>query len=153
ADRFPELAVADHVDAGLGLLAHDVSDGIRQALVIRLLVEALSFLPRAQKVLQLRRPDQAADVRGEDALVAAFHRGYPARAVRSPQEAREARGPRARRCNPHSQARVERRPPALRLAMGCPACKMLFEYVVEQRTVRREEQWLFRGFASLGLAP
>ena len=32
ADRFAELAVADHVDAGLGLPAHDVGDrSVRQA--------------------------------------------------------------------------------------------------------------------------
>src|SRR5262249_27779605 len=74
ADRLAELAVADDVDAGLRLLPHDLGDGIGQALVIGFLVEPLACLARAQELLQLGRPDQAADVGGENALSAAFHR-------------------------------------------------------------------------------
>ncbi len=73
ADRFPELAVADHVDAGLGLAANDLGDRIGQAPVVGGLVDRLARLLRAQEILQRLRPDQAADMGGEDAIGAAFH--------------------------------------------------------------------------------
>src|SRR4029453_16304601 len=75
ADRLAELAIADHVDSGIGLRLHHVDDRLSEAQVIGLLVEAFALLPRAQELLQLRRPDQAADMGGEDALGAAFHVG------------------------------------------------------------------------------
>src|SRR5262249_15008579 len=73
ADRLAELAVADHIYAGVGLRLHHVDDRLREALVVGLLVEALALLPCAQELLQLRWPDQASDMGGEDALGAAFH--------------------------------------------------------------------------------
>ena len=73
ADRLAELAVADDVDAGVGLLAHDGGDRLGEAAVIGRLVEAVALLPGAQELLQLGRPDQAADMGGEDAIGAALH--------------------------------------------------------------------------------
>jgi hypothetical protein len=71
ADRFPEFAVADHVDAGLGLPAND--DRLGQARLIGLRIERFSRLLRAQERLQRLGSDQAADMSGEDAVAAAFH--------------------------------------------------------------------------------
>jgi hypothetical protein len=73
ADRFPELAVADHVDAGRGLPPHDVRNGVAQAPVVGAMVERLARLLRAQELLQRLRPDQAADVGGQNAFGAALH--------------------------------------------------------------------------------
>ena len=73
ADRFAELAVADDVDADLGLLAHDLGDRLLQALVVSRLVVRLAGLLGAQKFLQRRRPDEAADMGGEDAVGTALH--------------------------------------------------------------------------------
>src|SRR5262249_14553049 len=58
---------------GLGLRLDYGDDRLGEALVIGLLVEAVTLLPGAQELLQLRRPDQAADMGGEDALGTAFH--------------------------------------------------------------------------------
>jgi hypothetical protein len=73
ADRLAELAIADHVDAGLGLAAHDIGNRSGQALVIGFRVERLARLFRAQELLQRLRPDQAADMGGEDSIAAALH--------------------------------------------------------------------------------
>ena len=73
ADRFAELAVADDVDADFGLLVHHLRDRRRQALVISGRVVRLAGLLGAQKLLQRLRPDQAADMGGQDAVGAALH--------------------------------------------------------------------------------
>ena len=73
-DRFSELAVADDVDADIGLLAHDLGDGVVQALGIGGVVEGLPSLLGAEERAQRRRADEATDVGGEDAIAAAFHR-------------------------------------------------------------------------------
>jgi hypothetical protein len=73
ADRFSEFPVADHVDAGFGLAANDGGDGFGQTLLIRFPLERPARLLRAQKRLQRLWPDQAADMRGENAVSAAFH--------------------------------------------------------------------------------
>ncbi len=73
ADGFPELAVADDVDAGIGLPANDLGDGIRSGIHHRLLVERLAGLLRAQEILQSLRPDQAADMGGQNAVGTSFH--------------------------------------------------------------------------------
>ena len=78
ADRLPELAVADDVDAGGRLPAHDLGDRIGQAFVIGRAIEGLARLPVAEKILQSGRADQAAHMGGEDALGALLH----ARALR-----------------------------------------------------------------------
>ena len=74
ADRFAELAVTDHVDPGLRLPAHDLGDRTGHAGLIGVLVERLALLLGAQELEQLRRPDQAADMGGENAFGAALHR-------------------------------------------------------------------------------
>ncbi len=72
-DRFAEFAVARNVDADLRLLAHHVGDALAQAFLISLRVVWLAGLLQPQKVLQCRRPDQAADMGGENAVAAALH--------------------------------------------------------------------------------
>src|SRR5262249_50491837 len=73
ADRFAELTVAHDVDAGLGLLAHDVGDGGSEAFLIGDLVERLAGLLEPQESLQRLGPDEAAHVGGEDAVRAVLH--------------------------------------------------------------------------------
>src|SRR5262249_37366908 len=72
-DRLAELAVADDVDADVGLLAHDLDDGLLQALGIGGVVEGPAGLLGAQNRAQRRRADEAADMGGEDPIGAAFH--------------------------------------------------------------------------------
>src|SRR5215813_11699836 len=57
-DRFPEFAVADHVDAGLGLPADDSGDRLGQARLIGFGVERFAGLLRTQERLQRLGPDQ-----------------------------------------------------------------------------------------------
>ena len=59
-------SVVDDVEADLRLLAHDVSDRVVQAGVERRLVVRLLVALRLEEFLQLWRPDQAADMRGQD---------------------------------------------------------------------------------------
>ncbi len=73
ADRLPELTVADDVDADVGLLAHDLGDGILQALGVAGLVERLAGFLGGEILAQRRRADEAADMGGEDSIGAAFH--------------------------------------------------------------------------------
>ena len=77
ADRLAELAVARHVDAGVVRLPlDDFLYGQRQPLSINLFVVRLPGLLRPNERKQRLRPDQAADVRGEDALGAFSQRGF-----------------------------------------------------------------------------
>ena len=71
--RLGELAVARDVDADFGLLGHHVRDALAdQGFECRLV--ALLAAGRGQDRLEdLRRPHQAADVGGQDAFAAAFH--------------------------------------------------------------------------------
>src|SRR5262249_53597273 len=71
-DRLAELAVAHHVEAGLGLPAHHLADRLGQAVLIGGLVIGLPALPRADEFEQFRRPDQAADMGGENPIGAAL---------------------------------------------------------------------------------
>src|SRR5262249_62279907 len=73
ADRFSELAVANDVDADLGLLAHDLGNGCFEAFRIGSLVEVLAGLFRGEKLAQCRGADEAADMGGEDPIRAALH--------------------------------------------------------------------------------
>jgi ABC-type glutathione transport system ATPase component len=73
ADGFPELAVADHVDAGRGLPADHLGNRLGKAAIIIRPVERLAGLLGTQKLLQSLRPDQAADMGREDALGASLH--------------------------------------------------------------------------------
>jgi len=66
--RLAELAVVDDVDAGLGLTADDLLDGRLQGLL-----ESRAIVPAQQRVQELRRPRQAADMGGQYPACAAFH--------------------------------------------------------------------------------
>ncbi len=72
-----ELAVADDVDAGLGLLAHHLGDGFGQAGFEGRLVVGLAVLDGAPELDQFWWPDQAADMGGEDAIGVVRHGGLP----------------------------------------------------------------------------
>ena len=67
------LSVGDDVDAGLDLPAHPVGHRLGDLAVEQLGVVGPSVLPLLQRVEQLVRPGQAADVGGEDAIGAALH--------------------------------------------------------------------------------
>src|SRR6185312_6733969 len=72
-DRFAELAVGHDVDAGLALAAHDLGDRTLETGLEARFVIGLTALARAQEVLQIRRPYQASDMGGEDAVGRVFH--------------------------------------------------------------------------------
>jgi hypothetical protein len=72
ADGLAVFAVVDDVDADLRLLAHHVSDRIVQTGVKRCVVVRLQVALRLEELLQLGRPDQAADMRGQDTAGAAW---------------------------------------------------------------------------------
>ena len=71
---FTEFAVADDVDAGVGLLAHDFGDGFGETRLERRLVIGLAVLDGAPELDQFRRPDQAADMGGQDPIGVLRHR-------------------------------------------------------------------------------
>ena len=73
-----ELAVADDIDAGLDLLAHDLLDRGLQAGLVGGLVVGLAGLDQLEELDELGRPDQAADMGGQDAVGAAAMRYPPA---------------------------------------------------------------------------
>ena len=56
-DALGEFAVADDVDAGIGLLAHHFGDGFGQAGFERAFIVRLTVLDRAPEFDQLGRPD------------------------------------------------------------------------------------------------
>ncbi len=63
-----ELAVADDVDPDLHLAADDLLDRFLQAGLIGRLVVGLLAFDLAQELDELRRPHQAADMGGADAI-------------------------------------------------------------------------------------
>ena len=63
-----ELAVADDVDARVGLLAHDGLDRFLETILVRALVVWLAILDLVQELDELRRPHQAANMGCEDAI-------------------------------------------------------------------------------------
>ena len=67
------LAVADDVDAGVGLLPHHLRDRARDARVEGAAVVGLAQLLVVEQRDQIGRARQAAGVGGEDAAVAALH--------------------------------------------------------------------------------
>ena len=75
-ERLAVFAVADDVDAALGLLPDNLRDGVLQCALVGRFVVGLAGLLGAKKLLQLRRPDQAADMGGENTVRAAVH-GVP----------------------------------------------------------------------------
>jgi len=72
--RLAVLAVADDVDAGLRLTAHDLLDRRGQASLVSRLVGGLIGLARAVELDQVVGARQAPRVAGQDALVTASHR-------------------------------------------------------------------------------
>src|SRR5262249_20849826 len=70
---FAEFAIADDVDADIGLLAHDLGDRVGEAGFESGLVKRLAVFDQSPKFDQLRRPDQAADMGGEDAFSVVRH--------------------------------------------------------------------------------
>jgi hypothetical protein len=65
-----EFPVADDVDAGLNLLADDLLDrGFQAGLVTRLVI-GLAGLDKLEELDQFRRPDQAPDMSGQNAISA-----------------------------------------------------------------------------------
>src|SRR5581483_8225672 len=73
ADRLAELAVARDVDADGFLPLHHIENRIPEAARIRVAVVRQAALLLRDELEELRRPDQAADVRGQDAGFAASH--------------------------------------------------------------------------------
>src|SRR5262249_13206960 len=63
-----ELAVADDVDARLGLPAHDRVDRLLQTSLVGGFIAGLAILDLVQELDELRGPDQAADMGCEDAV-------------------------------------------------------------------------------------
>ena len=74
--RLAVFAVIDHVDAELDLLAHDLADRALEPTFVGLLVARGLRIHHGE---QISRPRQAADMRGENAVGAAFHRLAPVR--------------------------------------------------------------------------
>src|SRR6185437_37194 len=72
-NRFAELAVTDHIDAGFGLFVYDLRDRIRQTLLVGGLIVRFAGLFRPQKLLQRRRANEAANVGGENTAAATLH--------------------------------------------------------------------------------
>ena len=71
--RLRELAIVHDIDARLYLAAHDVCHGILECLFIGDLVDCLAALPRHLEINDLRRPDQAAGMAGQDSVCAMPH--------------------------------------------------------------------------------
>src|SRR5262249_41575072 len=67
------LAVIDHVDANLGLLCDSLRNRAGDAPIVSGAVVALTQFFRVEQRDKIRRARQAAGVRGEDAVRAAFH--------------------------------------------------------------------------------
>ena len=67
------FAVADDVDAGLGLFAHDARDFVAQRLPVCGFVVGLAMVARRQDVADRHRANEAADMGYEDTIGAALH--------------------------------------------------------------------------------
>src|SRR5262249_37189038 len=98
ADRLAEFAVTDDVDAGLRLMFHDLIYGFRKADLVGFLLERPASLLCAQELLQRVGPDQAADMRCQNAFGAAFHSALYACGTRG----RQCMGSRPISSNPDS---------------------------------------------------
>src|SRR5262249_16451113 len=68
-----ELAVADDVDARLGLPAHDRVDRLLQTSLVGGFIVGLAILDLVQELDEVRGPDQAADMGCEDAVGGRCH--------------------------------------------------------------------------------
>jgi len=76
-DRFAEFAVADDVEADIGLFPHDSDDAVGEAALIGVLVVGFPTALGTQEFDQLGRPNQAADMRGQDSLIATLQEKSP----------------------------------------------------------------------------
>src|SRR5205823_12360197 len=85
---FAELAVADNVDTGRGLLSHGVDHGSAERRSVQLRVNGVAV----EELTQRRRANQAADERGENSIRAAFHVPSRKASVRRDQAARFGHG-------------------------------------------------------------
>jgi hypothetical protein len=74
---FAKLAIADHVDAGISLLPHDFGNGFREADFKGGCVVRLAVLDGAPEFDEFRRPDQTADVGGQNAINVVRHGNLP----------------------------------------------------------------------------
>jgi hypothetical protein len=90
-----ELAVADDVDPGLGLLANHLADRLRQARLVVGTLVGLAILDLVQKLDQLGRPHQAADMGCQDAVAGHFPPHCYGSGLSFPYHLRIARGSRA----------------------------------------------------------
>jgi hypothetical protein len=72
--RLPLLAIGDDVDAGVGLAANDVGDGLAHQARVGLGVVRLAAVLRGQQRNEVVGAREAADVRREDPVGAALHR-------------------------------------------------------------------------------
>jgi len=88
-----ELAVADDVDARVGLLAHDSVDRILQTGLVGGFIVGFAILDLVQELDELRGADQAADVGSEDAVGGRCHfaPSWPWLVSSSPYHLRTAR--------------------------------------------------------------
>src|SRR5262249_53969863 len=77
------LAVVADVDAGLQLPLDDVPDGCFRLAREVLLFDRLATSLSDEQGTERRRPGQAADVSGEDAMLAALHGALPATSRRA----------------------------------------------------------------------
>ena len=89
-----ELTVADDVDPRIGLLAHYRLNRLLQAGLVGRSVVRFAILDLVQERDQLRRPNQASDMRGKDALGGGRHFAPPVFAFVSPYHLRGFAGSR-----------------------------------------------------------
>jgi hypothetical protein len=71
ADGLAVFTIVDDVEADIRLLAHNVGDAVVQARIECRLIVGLAVASRFEQLLKLHRPDQAADMRGQDSAAAA----------------------------------------------------------------------------------
>ena len=71
-----EFTITDDVDAHLRLLAHDLGNRISQGIGKDRIIDGFAVLACLDESQQFRRPDQAADMRRQDAAGALGH-GIP----------------------------------------------------------------------------
>jgi hypothetical protein len=68
ADGLSELAIAGHIDPCIGLTPDHFRDGTSKTFGVSLLVVRLAVLLWPDKLQQLGRPDEAADVSGANSV-------------------------------------------------------------------------------------
>ena len=97
-DGLAELAVADDVDPGVGLVADDVDHRLAQHALVLGLIERPAVTARLEDAPELRRAHEAPHVRGQDAIGVVHGRSLPPPAPDRIGELRNLRGSRASSC-------------------------------------------------------